>query len=203
MNPVLILRTEIVCLILLVYLTFVSRSFRVGKDGRLFNLILTFSMIHVIMDGFTVWTVNHLSETPHWVNDVFHIVFYLSAMLFSAEILTYVANLCYPSLTNKIRVAADCAVGLYLAALLAGLLHIEYESFNGTNASAGSAPTAGFALCFLFFLAAIVMILLNYRRIGKHIRMMLLPMLFLLIAVEVTQLFIKEFLFRNYCQYQV
>ena len=166
-----------------------------GKDGRLFNLIMTFSMIHVIMDGFTVYTVNHLSETPHWTNDVFHIVFYLSAMLFSAEILTYVANLCYPSLANKIRIAADSLVALYLVALLAGLLHIEYEPFNGTNASAGSAPTAGFILCFLFFLAAIVMILLNYRRIGKHIRMLLLPMLFLLIAVEVTQLFIKEFLF--------
>ena len=195
MNPILILRTEIVCLILLIYLTFVSRSFRMGKDGRLFNLIMTFSMIHVIMDGFTVYTVNHLSETPHWTNDVFHIVFYLSAMLFSAEILTYVANLCYPSLANKIRIAADSLVALYLVALLAGLLHIEYEPFNGTNASAGSAPTAGFILCFLFFLAAIVMILLNYRRIGKHIRMLLLPMLFLLIAVEVTQLFIKEFLF--------
>ena len=195
MNPILILRTEIVCLILLIYLTFVSRSFRVGKDGRLFNLILTFSMIHVIMDGVTVWTVNHLSETPHWVNDVLHIVFYLSAMLFSAEILTYVANLCYPSLTKKIRIAADSAVGLYLIAVLAGLLYIEYEHFNGTNASTGSAPTVGFALCFLFFLAAIVMILVNYRRIGKHIRMMLLPMLFLLVAVEVVQIFVKEFLF--------
>ena len=195
MNPILILRTEIVCLILLIYLTFVSRSFRMGKDGRLFNLIMTFSMIHVIMDGFTVWTVNHLSATPHWVNDVFHIIFYLSAMLFSAEILAYVTNLCYPSLSNKIRIAADSMIALYLAALLAGLLQIEYEPFNGTNASVGSAPTTGFILCFLFFFAAIAMILLNYRRIGKHIRMLLMPMLLLLIAVEVLQVFVKEFLF--------
>ena len=195
MNPILILRTEIVCLILLVYLAFVSRTFRMGKDGRLFNLIMTFSMVHVIMDCVTVWTVNHQDAVPLWLNDVFHIAFYLSAMLFSVEILTYVANLSHPGISNRIRIVGDSLVALYLAAVLAGLLKIEYERFDGTFASVGSAPTAGFALCFLFFLTAIFMILANHRRVGKHIRMMLLPMLFLLIAVEVVQIFVKEFLF--------
>ena len=195
MNPILILRTEIVCLILLVYLAFVSRSFRMGKDGRIFNLIMTFAMIHVVMDGVTVWTVNHLAETPLWVNDAAHIVFYISAMLFSAEILTYVANLSHPGSADKIRIAADSLIAVYLAVVAAGLLKIEYQSFDGTNASVGSAPTVGFALCFLFFLTAIVMLLLNHRRIGKHIQLMLAPMLLLLIAVEVIQVFVKEFLF--------
>ena len=70
MNPILILRTEIVCLILLIYLLFVSKSFRMGKDGRLFNLIMTFAMVHVIMDGVTVWTVNHPDTIPPWVNRI-------------------------------------------------------------------------------------------------------------------------------------
>ena len=195
MNPILILRTEIVCLILLVYLTFVSRPFRMGKDGRLFNLILTFSMIHVVMDGVTVWTVNHQEATPVWTNDLFHIVFYVSAMLFSAEILTYVINLCEPEYVKRVRIAADILVALFLISIPAGLLTIRYERFNGTWSSTGSAPTVGFALCFLFFLAAIVMILSYRKRVGKHIRMLLLPMLFLLVAVEAVQVFVKEFLF--------
>ena len=195
MYPVLILRTEIVCLILLIYLAFVSRSFRMGKDGKIFNLIMTFAMIHVVMDGITVWTVNHLEETPRWLNDGCHIIFYISAMLFSADILTYVVNLCHSDIVKKVRIISDSLVGLYLAAVLAGVLKIDYAAFNGTNASVGSAPLAGFALCFLFFATAIVLVLINHKRVGKHLQMLLMPMLFLLIGVEIIQVFVKEFLF--------
>ncbi len=195
MNPVLIIRTEIVCLILLVYLGIVSRAFRMGKDGRIFNLIMSFSMLHVIMDGYTVWTVNHLQETPLWVNDAAHIIFYLSAILFSVEILIYVTNLCYPDLVKKARILADGLAVLYAVLCVSGVLKIEYAAFDGTNASVGSAPEAGFALCFLYFAVSIVMILNNNRHVGKHIRLLLVPMLFLLIAVEIVQIFVPEFLF--------
>ena len=195
MNPILILRTEIVCLILLVYLAYISRTFRMGKDGRLFNLLLSFSVLHTVLDGVTVWTVNHLETTPPWVNDTVHIAFYMSAILYSIEVLAYVANLCYPERAKWFRVAADGLAAVYLVLTAVGVLTIRYEAFNGTNASVGTAPTAGFALCFLFFIAAVFMILENRRKVGKHIRMMLVPMLLLLIAVEVVQIFVREFLF--------
>ena len=195
MNPILILRTEIVCLILLVYLAFVSRTFRMGKDGKIFNLIMTFAMVHIIMDGITVWTVNHPETTLPRVNDAVHIVFYLSAMLFSTEILAYVVNLCKPEWTRKVRMFADGLVALYFVLLLAGVLKIEYKAFDGTYASVGSAPTAGFALCFVFFAVAILLILTHRQRVGIHTRLLLVPMLFLLIAVEIIQILVKEFLF--------
>ncbi len=195
MNPILILRTEIICLVLLLYLSFISRSFRMEKDGRDFNLIMTFAMVHVIMDGYTVWTVNHLEATPRWVNDTAHIIFYLSAILFSAEILFYVARLCNPKNAKTIRMTAYGMTAVYAVLAATGVLKIEYGTFQGTNASTGSAPTAGFALCFLFFASAIVMILFGRKRVGKHLRRILLPMLFLLIAVELVQIAVKEFLF--------
>ena len=196
MNPILILRTEIVCLILLVYLAFVSRAFRMGKDGRLFNLIMTFSTIHVIMDGITVWTINHQNTVPAWVNYAAHIVFFISAVLFSAEILYYVTSLCYPGSSKKVRIAADALAVVYLLLTVTGVLKIDMsQQFGGAYASVGSAPTAGFELCFVFFVSALCMLLLTRRRVGKHIRMLLVPMLFLLIAVEIAQIFVKEFLF--------
>ena len=139
MNPILILRTEIVSLILLIYLTFVSRSFRMGKDGRTFSLILSFAMLHVIMDGVTMWSVNHPAETPVWTDDLFHIVLYLSAMLFSAEIMIYVANLSWPGNSLKIRFVADGLIVLAAGGMVSGLLTIRYEQFNGTRASTGGA----------------------------------------------------------------
>ena len=195
MNPILILRAEIVCLILLIYLAFVSKAFRMGKDGRIFNLILTFAMVHIIMDGFSVWTVNHLETTIPWVNTAAHIIFYISAMLFSAEILVYVVNLCHPGLTRKARAAAYIAAAAFLVLVLAGTLEIRYEEFNGTFASTGSAPAVCFATCFLFFWIAIVMLLANRNHVGKHLRLLLMPMLFLLIAAETVQIIMKEFLF--------
>ena len=202
-NPVLVLREEIVCLVLLIYLAFVSRSFRMGKDGKIFNQIMTFAMVHLIMDGFTVWTVNHKDTTP-LVNDAAHIVFFLSAILFSAEIFIYIVNLCYPNLKKpmQVRLITEAPVLVYALLVVTGVLKINYDEFfggsallGGTYASTGPAPTAGFALCFVYFLVAIVLLLYNGKRIGKHIRLMLLPMLFLLIAVELVQMLMKEFLF--------
>ena len=70
MFPLLILREEIVCLVLLLFLALISRTYRMGKDGRIFNLILTFAVLHVFMDGVTVWTVNHPDSVSPLVNAV-------------------------------------------------------------------------------------------------------------------------------------
>ena len=83
MNYVLILRAEIVCLIILIYLTMVSRTYRMGKDAGIFRQILFFAVLHVVMDIVTVWTVNHTDTVPVFWNNLAHIIFYLSAIMFS------------------------------------------------------------------------------------------------------------------------
>ena len=54
MNLILVLRAEIVCLVMLLYLTLVSGSFRIGKDSGVFSRILLFAIIHTAMDLVTV-----------------------------------------------------------------------------------------------------------------------------------------------------
>ena len=72
MNLVLVLRAELVCLIILLYLTFVSRTYRMGKDVRIFNQILFFAIIHAVMDMVTVYTVNNLGDNLlNLFNDIF------------------------------------------------------------------------------------------------------------------------------------
>ena len=195
MAPILILRTEIVCLILLAYLAIISRTFRKEKDGRDFNLIVFYSMVHVIMDACTVWTVNHPEGIPRWVNDTAHVFFYLSGVLLAAEVLGYVIELCYPACARKYRTAAYTAAAAYAVLTAAGVLEIRYEALRGTNSSAGPAPTAGFIISFLCFTAAVILVLTSRKRIGKNLRMLLLPMLFLLGMVEILQLAVKELLF--------
>ncbi len=193
-NPILILREEIVCAVILIFLMFISRAYRMGKDGKVFNLILAFAMLHVCMDGVTVWTVNHMDRVSPAFNTAAHWLMYLSAVSFSVVMFRYVLFVCFPQLDKKWNWIPLIPAGIY-AVLLVSVLTIEYQPFHDTMASAGSAPTAGFALCFAYFMTAIGVIVFSWKRIGKHIKALLLPMLLILIAAELIQMFVKEFLF--------
>ena len=195
MNPLLILREEIVCLVILVFLALLSRTYRMGKDGRIFSLILTFAVIHVLMDGVTIWTVNHPDTVSKSLNDAAHWLFFLSAILFSTEIFRYVLKACIPKLKKEWHALLLVPAGIYLLLLVTGILKTEYSQYDGTRLSEGSGPVIGFALCFVMFITAVVLILVYWRKVGRHIHTILLPMLAILILAEVTQVVVKEFLF--------
>ena len=195
MFPLLILREEIVCLVVLVFLALLSRTYRMGKDGRIFNLILTYAVLHVIMDGVTVWTVNHPDAVSPVINDLAHWLFFLSAILFSTEMFRYVLNACYPGMKKGWHLALIAPAGIYLLLLITGALKTEYSQYQGTRLSEGSGPVVGFALAFVLFLTAIVMILIHWKKVGRQIRIILLPVLSILIIAEAIQMVVKEFLF--------
>ena len=196
MNLVLVLRAEFVCLILLLYLTFVSRAYRMGKDVRVFNQILFFSIVHVVMDMVTVYTVNHTETVPLWINNLAHIIFYLSAILYSYEMCIYTLNLSRPHQMNRTkRLLALSPVIIYVVLLFTPLLSIEYIQLNGTKASVGSAPNVGFVIAFVYFSVAIGSIFTHWHKVGAHFKRVMLPTLFLLIISELIQTQVKEFLF--------
>ena len=196
MNLMLMLRAEIVCLIILFFLSFVSRAYRMGKDVRIFNQILFFSILHVIMDMVTVYTVNHLDTVSPWLNNLSHILFYLSAIMFSYEICLYSLNLSQSQpLDRKKRIIALIPVFIYILLLCTPVMTIEYAPLNGTNASVGSAATVGYVIAFGYFVSAIGSIVVHWKKIGTHFKRTMLPMLFLLIISELIQTQIKEFLF--------
>ena len=196
MNPILVLRAELVCLVILLYLTFVSRTYRMGKDVRVFNQILFFAIVHVIMDMVTVYTVNHTETVPLWLNNLAHIIFYLSAIMYSYEMCIYTLNLSKPQQMNRQkRLLALLPVIVYIIMLCTPVLTIEYAQLNGTKASVGTAASVGYVIAFAYFAVAIGSIFVHWRSVGKHFKRVMLPMLFLLIISELIQTQVKEFLF--------
>ena len=196
MNLVLVLRAELVCLFILAYLAFVSRTYRMEKDARAFNQILFFSIAHVIMDMVTVYTVNHTDTVPLWLNNLAHIIFYLSAIMFSYEMSLYTLNLSLPQQLNRPkRLLALVPVMIYLVLIITSLLTIEYKQLDGTWASVGTAPLVGYAIAFAYFMFAIGSILIRWKKVGRHFKRVMLPMLFLLVISELIQTQVKEFLF--------
>ena len=196
MNLVVVLRAELVCLIVLLYLTLVSRSYRMGKDVRVFNQILFFAILHVVMDGVTVWTVNHTETVPLWCNNFLHILFYLSAIMYAYEMCLYTLNLSRPKQMNRSRrLLALAPVMAYIVLLCTPLMKIDYEQMNGIKASVGSAAVVGFVIAFAYFAVGICSIFIHWKKIGRHFKRTMLPMLFLLILSELIQTQIREFLF--------
>ena len=193
MYPVLILREELVCLVILIFLCFIARIYRLGKDSRIFKHILAFAVIHVVFDIVTVWTVNHLDEVPEWLNYACHVVFYMSALLFSVEVCKYVFRMVYPKSVKKFSAMAYVLVLLYFAAV--PFLGIEYSVCNGTNSSSGSAAMMGFGIGFIFLISAFLLIFANMKKLSVSVKIALLPMLLVLVATIIVQIYVKEFLF--------
>ena len=193
MYPLLILREELVCFIILLYLIFITRMYQMGKDSKIFRQLLAYATIHVIMDGVTIWTVNHWETVPGWVNDGCHVLFFLAAILYANEFMLYTLELFYHGELRKHYKWTYIPILVY-AVLLLTVLKIDYVEARGTWLSAGSGPIAGYVLAFLYFMGALVVLLRNHMKLSLHFKRAMLPMLFILIAMEVAQVFIKELL---------
>lgn len=193
MYPLLIVREEIVCLIILIFLWFNGRFYQMGKDHGSFQRMLLYAIGHVVFDIVTVLTVNRLDSVPPWFNFAAHVVFYLFAILFSQEFLCYVIALSYEKRVQKaVRTGSFCLLAAYL--LLLPVLPIVYLQGNGTNYSLGPAAFVGYGLAMLFFVGSGVILAVNYRKLAPHVRMSLIPMLAVLVMAECIQIAVPELL---------
>ena len=86
MYPVLILREELVCFLVLIFLFFMSRAYLKGRDSGPFTRLVIFALLHVIFDFVTIITVNNTDSVPEIVNDICHVIFYVTAILYTNEI---------------------------------------------------------------------------------------------------------------------
>lgn len=195
MYPMLILREELLCLILLGLLALISHSFRMGQDGRAFHRLLSLAAAHVALDGLSVYSVNHPGFLSSPGNDFVHALLFVSAVLFAAEIMIYILCLIYPERKKVLRALTLGDAGLYLFLILCGLLRFSYVPRQGTYTSGGSAAAAGFALAFLCLLVSLLALLWRRDLVSPPLRRTLLPILLVLIGAEIAQILVRELLF--------
>ena len=194
MYPILIVRAEIICLAILLFITLYSSLYKMGKDQGNFLRICVFAIGHVIFDLITVLTVNNLDTVAPVVNKLCHIIFYMFALLFAYEFFCYTVSLCYSKNTlRRVRRLGLVPLTLYLAAV--PFLGMEYLSGCGTNYSFGPAAIVGYGVAMVFFLASIGVVLRFCRVLDKYVVGALLPMLGTAVAAELIQVAVPELLF--------
>jgi len=193
MYPLLIVREEIVCLFILIFLWINGHFYKMGKDRGSFQRMLVYASGHVVFDIVTVLTVNNLDRVPGWFNLAAHVIFYLFAILFSQEFFCYVIALCYDKRVQKAaRIGSACLLAAYL--VLLPVLPIVYLEGRGTNYSLGPAAFAGYGLAMVFFIGSAVILGMNYKRLAPHVRLALVPMLTIMVAAECIQIAVPELL---------
>jgi len=193
MYPLLIVREEIVCLIILIFLWINGRFYKMGKDHGSFLRMLVYAIGHVVFDIITVLTVNSLDTVPSWLNFAAHAVFYLFAILFAQEFLCYVVALSYGKRIQKAtRIASACLLAVYV--ILLPVLPIVYLQGYGTNYSLGPAAFVGYGLAMIFFVSSAILLAVHYKQLAPHVRMALIPMLTMLVAAECIQIAVPELL---------
>ncbi len=193
MYPLLIVREEIVCLCILLFLWINGQFYKMGKDHGSFQRMLVYAIGHVVFDIVTVLTVNKLDAVPSWFNFTAHVVFYLFAILFSQEFLCYVIALSYEKRVQRgARIGSFSLLAVYL--ILLPVLPIVYLQGNGTNYSLGPAAFVGYGLAMIFFISSAILLAVNYKKLAPHVRMALIPMLTMMVAAECIQIAVPELL---------
>lgn len=194
MEILLTIRSEMICIIILLFLLIYSKVYSETEEKKRFLRICFFALCHVIFACITEYTVNHLDTIPYWENGVFHIVFYIFAILFCYEFSCYVIHITInKELAGKITRFMLIPPVLFVAMM--PFLRIDYVAGRGTNYSYGPCVFVGYGTAMVLLLWSFAVMLVNFRRIEKKVIVPLFPMVVFMVVTICIQAVVPEFLF--------
>lgn len=192
MNIVLILREEVVCLVLLVFMFVYSMMISKSINMNRFKRICIIAMAHVLLDLVTVCTVN-TKDFPYMVNLLLHIIFYMTAILYTMEILRYALDMCVEKKVKKnCMVAAHIVCMVYL--VVAPFIGVEIFHGKGTMYSCGMLAYVGYAIAYVFIVSSWLILIKNRKRTEKQFVNTFVPVSVLAVFIMTFQLIIPEML---------
>ena len=189
----LVLREEIVCIIILAFLIFYYSINKVKDKEKPFLLVVSFALLHVIFDMATVITVNRLDVVPYVVNELLHVGFYITGILFIIGFCNYVMRVAGMDLMSgrgKYIVYAPLAFFV----MLMMYLPMQYVEGNGTNYSYGPLAFVGYGLFVIYCVACLVVLVVMRSRLEKRVKRALIPLIIVMFVAVVMQALVPELL---------
>lgn len=163
------LRMEIALFLVLAFVAYIyfSAEKQYTQLHRTFSALLVTALVHLVLDGITVHTVNHLDTVPRLLNDAVHRLFIGSMVLVIYLFYQYIAILVEEE-TGKPR-RLDRAAKLFLAAAVLGsfLLPIQYMRTPAGNYSAGLYVTMPYGAVTFYLLLCAGLLVVNWQAIDR------------------------------------
>lgn len=192
MEIMLILRTEIICFVFLLFLLLYSKLYSMA-NGVIFRRICYIAMYHVIFDAITVCTVNKTMKVPEWLNHMLHSMMYTFAIWFCCEVLCYILRKVLPHVkSNAVAVLLHIPVIIYF--LCSPFMSITYVSGRGTCYSQGIAVCVGFLLAGIYISTCIVAIIIWMKRLTRTTIFSMLPTCIIMLLTILLQIVFPELL---------
>lgn len=138
-----------------------------------------------------------MSGFPVILNNIFHIIFFVFALMFSLKYFEYALSLIMPKKDFKIFLAIGYFISI-VCIMVMMFSPIEYLQGNGTKYSAGLGPTLCYALGFVLMLFSDALIIKYRKKINYNTVWLLIPLSIITLVFMGLQIVIPEFLFTGY-----
>lgn len=195
MSTLIILRPEIFSAIIMLFLIMYDKycaRFRNEKENFFKFALVCF--LHCIFALITEITVN-LDGVPIIINDICHILFFLFSLLYSLFYFEYALGLIMTKSKLKNRIMAAGYIVSIICVIVMVVSPIEYIQGENTRYSAGVGPSLCYMLGFLLFIAADIIMIVNYKHINRGVILVLLPLSFMTLGLLLVQIILPEFLY--------
>ena len=167
------LRMEIALFLVVAFVAYIY--FSAGKKytqlHRTFSILLLVVMGHLVFDGITVYTVNHLETVPRLLNDGFHRLFIGTMILIFYLFYRYISILLEEETGKPRRLDLAARIYLIIAELGDMLLPIHYAVTPQGNYSDGIHVTFCYLSVGFYFVLGTGLLLLNWKQIPRKKKM--------------------------------
>ena len=167
------LRMEIALFLVLAFVAYVyfSAEKKHTQLHRTFSALLIVMLVHLVFDGITVYTVNHLETVPTLLNDTFHRLFIGTMIIVFFLFYQYIAILVEEETGKPRRLDLAAKIYLVIAELGDMLLPIHYAVTPQGNYSDGIHMIFCYLSVAFYFLLCAGLLLVNWKNIQQKKKM--------------------------------
>ena len=162
------IRMEMACLIITSFIavTYFSAKRKKSFIHTLFSFLIVTSIINLIFDSITIYTVNHLDFVPHLVNELFHKIFIGSLVIVLFVVYCYILTLTNRESDGSYRLGRIWYIPLIVS--LAGVicLPLYYMETPGGNYSYGPAAGIAYVSVAFYLIFSLFYCIKNWRYIN-------------------------------------
>ena len=167
------LRMEIALFLVLAFVAYIyfSAEKKHTQLHRTFSALLIVMLVHLVFDGITVYTVNHLETVPTLLNDTFHRLFIGTMIIVFFLFYQYIAILVEEETGKPRRLDLAAKIYLVIAELGDMLLPIHYAVTPQGNYSDGIHMIFCYLSVAFYFLLCAGLLLVNWKNIQQKKKM--------------------------------
>jgi len=188
-----LLRQEITCMAILVFLIAYYLLNKIRDDNSLFLKFATLALVHVIIGTVTLGTVNNIFMVTEETNKILLILQYLTIVLFIECFYDYIVDIAV-SAKNRKKFHYFGSLLFFVSIIFCFILPIKYENGIIIRYSNGPAVYVVFVIILILSTISFGILISTHRKLPNRIKKALIPQLILVYMALLGQALYPEML---------